>query len=281
MTTLRSRLFMKPGEKRYLSVVVMFFVSTFFSCTSTVAQEQVERPPAVRHLGLQVSLGMASIRDDLIVPLGFDGPAFSLGADYSSKSLENLFALRFRIGAGYVKNRFSHEGGIIALDLRPSWLKLITEDKAWGELWGGLSMPFQINNVFLGSWDDAHLYWLTAHSLAFSCEWRKQITELFVASVRLESPVVGFVSRPSTYRNEKQEALNHLGYHLAEPNRNLQFESLATYRAIFLQALASRELSGSVYHLGVEFQFISCDKPKKIQGLATSVTFVYQWRLGT
>jgi hypothetical protein len=224
---------------------------------------------------------MASIRDDLVVPLGFDGPAFSLGADYSSKSLENLFALRFSIGAGYVKNRFSHEGGIIALDLRPSWLKLIAEDQAWGELWGGLSMPFQINNVFFGSWDDAHLYWLTAHSLAISCEWRKQIPGLFVASVRLESPVVGFVSRPSTYRNEKQEALNHLVYHLAEPNRNFEFESLATYRAIFLQALASRELSGSVYRLGVEFQFISCDKPKKIQGLATSVTFVYQWRLGT
>jgi hypothetical protein len=139
----------------------------------------------------------------------------------------------------------------------------------------------QMNNLFIFSWDEAHLYWLTAYNLALATEWQKKISQQFKASVRMEIPILGRISRPPIYRYNKQDALNHVSFHLTEPNKGLHFETLDDYRALFFQLLFKKEMRHSLLNLGLEFQYNYCRKPQKIWGLNTTVLFFYQWRIGS
>jgi hypothetical protein len=83
----------------------------------------------------------------------------------------------------------------------------------------------------------------------------------------MEIPLAGWVSRPPTYRYNKQDALNHFGFYFSEPNKSLHFETLDDYRALFIQLLFKREMRRSLLNLGLEFQYNYCRKPEKIWGL--------------
>jgi len=144
-----------------------------------------------------------------------------------------------------------------------------------------MSIPLQMNNLFIESWDEAHLYWLTAHSVALATEWQKKFSKKYDLSARMEIPIIGWISRPPTYRYNKQDALNHFGFHFSEPNKSLHFETLDTYRALYLQALFKKEMSCSFLSLGLEFQYKYFRNPQKIQGINTSILLSYQWRIGS
>lgn len=233
------------------------------------------------HLGINFNSGLASYREDLVVPLGFHGLALSLGAIYSRQTEKNLLYARLRIGLGYLKNRYDHEALILIPEIRFSWLRKFAATPRLGEFSGGICIPLQVNDLYWGSWDDAHLYWLTAHSLGVSFQWQKKISTKNLALVRMEIPVINLVSRPPMYRYTKQEPINHLSYFFTEPNRSLHFETIDTYRALFVQILLSRQIKRSLLNLGIEFQYNYFSQPKEIWGLNTSIVLSYQWRIGS
>jgi hypothetical protein len=261
-------------------VFVMLFIMLVL-CELSWAQYVAQSSSQGKHLGLYFSTGIASYREDLLVPLGFHGPGISLGGNYTHRTENNSIDIRLKLGMGYLKNRYSHEAWMLMMELRPSWLKKLVEHSKYGDFWGGISIPLQMNNLFLESWDEAHLYWLTAHSLAFATEWQKQISQKFNSVVRIEIPILGCVSRPPIYRYNKQDALNHFSFHFSEPNKSLHFETLDTYRSLFIQMLFKREIQRSILHIGLEFQYKYCRTPRKIWGLNTSILLSYQWRIGS
>lgn len=250
------------------------------ACKMSLAQQEGRSTTRMQHLGIYVGSGIASYREDLLVPLGFHGLGLSLGSVYTRRTEKDLVHIRLRFGLGYLKNRYSHEAWVMMLEVRPSWLRKFAEHQLYGEFWGGICFPLQINNLFIESWDDAHLYWLTAHSLGVATEWQKKISGKSNAVFRVETPLLGFVSRPPEYRYKKQEALTHWTFHITEPNRSLHLETLNTYRALFIQMLFSREMLCSLFNLGLEFEYKYCSKPQKIWGLNTSILLSYQWRIG-
>jgi hypothetical protein len=269
--------FLSPPLMRALPALIVTLV---FMCETSQAQEKGKNPTKIKHLGIHLGVGIASYREDLLVPLSFDGPALSLGAVYTRRTEKNLIHFRLRIGAGYLENRYSHEAWVLILEMRPSWMRKLGQHQKYGEFWGGICLPLQMNNLFIESWDDAHLYWLTAHSLGVATEWQKKISEKSSAVFRVETPLLGFVSRPPEYRYKKQEALTHWTFHITEPNRSLHLETLNTYRVLFIQMLFSREMRCSLLNLGLEFEYKYCRKPQKIWGLNTSILLSYQWRIG-
>ena len=182
---------------------------------------------------------------------------------------------------GYMKNRYSHEAVTLGLAFRPSWITKLADHKKYGEFWGGIGFPMQINDVFIFSWDDAHLYWFTAYSLAIATKWEKKISQKIDLVARMEIPLVGWISRPPTYRYNKQDALNHFGFYFSKPNRSLHFETIENYRALFFQSLFKKEMGRSILNLGFEFQYNYCRIPQKIWGLNTAILLSYQWRIGS
>ncbi len=268
------------GRRFSVQRFCLAFCITLFLYELSWAEGVAQSPSRGKHLGVYVSTGIASYREDLIVPLGFHGPALSLGGVYTQQNENNLFHIRLRIGLGHLENRYSHEAWVLMQDIRLSWVRNLTEHPKYGKFWAGGAIPFQMNNLFFESWDDAHLYWLTAHSLAGVFLWQKRIAPKKDVSIRIEFPFFSWISRPPAYRYAKQEPLDHFTYHFTEPNKSLHFETIDTYRNIFIQVLLTREVRCSLLHVGLEFQSHYYRKPKKILGLNTFLVLSYQWRVG-
>ncbi len=264
-----------------LWILAAIFAALFLTYGVSQAQETGKRASKMQYLGFHFSSGINSYREDLLVPLGFHGPGISLGGNYTHRTEKNSINLCLKFNMGYMKNRYSHEAVRLALELRPSWIRKLVNHQKYGEFWGGICIPMQINDLFIFSWDEAHLYWLTSYSLAIATEWQKKILQKFNAVARMEIPLFGWVSRPPTYRYNKQDALNHVSFHFTEPNKSLHFETLNDYRALFFQLLFKREMRRSLLNFGLEFQYNYCRKPQKIWGLNTSIIFSYQWRIGS
>lgn len=243
------------------------------------AEETETAKSSVEHLGIHFASGIASYREDLVVPLGFHGPGLSLGSTYTRHGERDLIHVIFAFSGGYLKNRYSHEAYVMRFGLRPSWLRNLARHDGLGDIWGGVSLPIQMNNLFLESWDDAHLYWLTAYSLAPAIEWQKKISQRDRAVIRIGVPLVSLVSRPPSYRHNKQDALSHWTYHFKEPNQSLHLETPETYRGVFVRIGLAHEIGRSLLNLGCEFQYDYCSRPEEIRAMNTSITISYQWRI--
>jgi hypothetical protein len=268
-------------QKRCFSQIALAaFWITLALVGSSRAHDGTQSSSQGKHLGVYLSTGIASYRDDLIVPLGFHGPALSLGGVYRQGSEQNLYHIRLRFGLGHLENRYSHEAWVLTQDIRLSWVRKLTEYPKYGTFWVGGSVPLQMNNLFFESWDDSHLYWLTAHSLAGAFLWQKRVCPRNDISIRIEIPFFIWVSRPPTYRYEKQEPLAHLTYHYSEPNKSLHFETISKYRNVFVQMFFTRQVRCSLLHVGLEFQSYYCSRPKKFLSLNTFLLLSYQWRVG-
>ncbi len=268
---------LREQSMKILAIVLTMLVPAFNQLWADDIQKQVDR---THHLGILAGGGIASYREDLIVPLGFSGPSFSLGGLYTRQTEQKYTQIRLRFSMGLLQNRFSHKAYSAVIELQPSWVKKLSEKTGPGEIWGGVSIPLQLTNLFVESWDESHLYWLTTHSLAFVTEYRTRIPGMWNPIIRLDMPIIGFISRPPTYRYKKQEALSQLTYHFTEPNKSLHFEYIGTYQAPRLQVYLKRGSKDSVFILGLDFQLIHCNEPEDIWGISTVLLFSYQWRIG-
>ncbi len=259
-------------------VLVLSFIAVCL-CDISSAQGVTNETNSTARLGIQGTAGVSSYREDLLVPLSFDGPRFSLGAVYANRTSDQRINSRLKIGAGFLKNRYSHSAYALELGLRSSWLARVSSSPELGTFWLGASLPLEMNNVFFDSWDDAHLYWVTAYMLGVAAAWEYGLFGEYSAMVHVEIPLLGLVSRPGEYRYTKQEALNQWTFHFSEPNRNLRFASLGAYRAIFVQTLLTPGPDSNALVLGIEFEYGYCARPSPFQLMHTSIVASYQWGL--
>ncbi|UCD63968.1 MAG: hypothetical protein JSW34_00645 [Candidatus Zixiibacteriota bacterium] len=246
------------------------------------ALPQTEQQPNHRthHIGPVLSTGIGSHREDLVVPISFDGPVFSLGAGYTVRTVRSCLRLRLLASAALLENRFSHEAYAVALELRPSWTKLVWSGPLDRQFWCGIALPLQMRNLFMDTWDDAHLYWLTTHSLAAVGEYHTRLPYLGYSVVRLDLPIMGLVSRPPDSRYQQQEPLNHVSYHFSAPNSSFAFKSIWGYQSPLLQILIRRGSKGALMNLGLEFTLDHCPAPQDTWILNTRLLFSYQWKIG-
>jgi hypothetical protein len=263
---------------RFAAVTIFFTLA--FCIGDSNAQDIMESTANSNYLGVVLSGNIASYREDLLVPLGFDGPGFALGAIYTRRRENSDLEIRMKLGMAFLKNRFSHKGYGATLEIRSAWTKRISYNEKYGELRGGFCLPVKMNNLFIASWDDSHLYWLTYYSLGPACKWKKKLSSEREFSIYLEIPAISLISRPPEYRYKKQEALTHLTYHFSEPNKFLKLELPDVYRAIFIKANFARIMNHALLGLGLEFEYNYCREPKNIYSLNTAIVLAYQWETG-
>ena len=262
-------------------------LKTVLACSLTLvildtawAQDHVHGAYHKKHLGPYLSLGIASYREDLIVPLAFHGPDFSLGAVFTQQNQTHLVHIRLRFGMGHLENRHSHEAWVLFQECRLSWVTKLIAHHRYGEFRGGVCIPLQMNNLFFESWDDAHLYWLTSYTAGTALLWMNDISPRNSVNIRLEIPLFGWISRPPAYRHAKQEPLNHWTYHFSEPNSNLHLETLDIYRGVYLEIVFGRQMGRSLFSAGYEFGYDYCKRPEPIRGMRHSIFASYQWSVG-
>lgn len=239
-----------------------------------------EKISSEQHLGVLLGGGIGSYREDLVVPISFDGPAFTLGGLYSVQTARDFLQIRLGISMAFLNNRFSHEAYAASLELRPSWTKLVWGKKPGNQIWCGLALPLQMRNLFINSWDEAHLYWLTTHSVAIAGEYHTHLPRLGYSVIRLDLPLFGLISRPPDYRYQKQEPMNHFSHHFNAPNRSLAFKCIWGYQSPLLQVMIRRIGKSALMNIGLELALSHCPEPKDIWILYTKLLFSYQWRIG-
>ncbi|MDH4241249.1 MAG: hypothetical protein OEW48_16955 [Phycisphaerae bacterium] len=264
----------KPGKR----LATAFVITLLFSVNACPETKQSPADPA-RHLGVVLGAGIGSYREDLVVPISFDGPAFILGGQYSVRTARNSLQIRLCISAAPLKNRFSHEAYSTTLELRPSWTRMVWSNGHSRQFWGGIALPLQMRNLFLASWDDAHLYWLTTHSLAVVGEYHTSLPRLGYTVIRLDLPIIGLVSRPPDYRYRQQEPLNHFSYHFSAPNKSFDLKTIWGFQSPLLQVMIRPESRGTLLSLGLELALDHCREPKDIWILNTRLLVRYQWKI--
>jgi len=241
------------------------------------AQERAAVP--ISRLGFSTGAGIGSYREDLLVPLGFSGPGVFAGVAYSRDAQRSRLQVELRFRAGYLENRFSQGTIAAALSLRPSWTHRLFLSESAGEFRAGVCVPLSIDYLADHSWDDAHLYWLSAYALGAAAEWQKSIARGHAGLARVELPIVALVSRPPVYRLNKQDPTEHWPFYFSAPNQGLHWETLDTYRAFLMQLLWRRYASDTVWDVGFEFTYAYCDAPEPIWALNTSLFLSIRWRL--
>lgn len=265
---------------RILKPIVAILLLFGFALSDVLSETVQKSADSNHYLGVLLSGGIGSYREDLVVPISFDGPTFALGGQYSRQTEHTSLQLRLNLSVALLKNRFSHEAYAASLELRPSWTKRIWSGMPDKQIWFGIALPMQMRNLFWDSWDDSHLYWLTTYSFALVGEYHTRLPRLGNTVIRLDMPIIGFVSRPPEYRYKKQEALNHFSYHLSAPNKSFVFKGIWGYQSPMLQLLITGGSNGARRGFGLELMLDHCVKPKDIWILQIKLLFRYQWKIG-
>jgi hypothetical protein len=78
-------------------------------------------------------------------------------------------------------------------------------DKGGWSLYAGANVQGDFHPVYYPLWDDSHMYWATFGGLGAQCLARKQLNEQKVFFAGFSMPLLGFLSRPPTYRENKME----------------------------------------------------------------------------
>ncbi|MFC1547223.1 hypothetical protein ACFL5M_01725 [Candidatus Neomarinimicrobiota bacterium] len=247
--------------------------------SSTAGQENAIRYP-IHHIGYEIGLELASLREDLLVPLGFHGPGLSVGFRYAIDAGQFRFYMPLHLKLDYVRNRYSHDGVALSLDLRPSLTVELFETQELGKFGAGICLPVEMNNIYLFSWDEAHLYWLSTQSLGIALDWRKELRRDREANVQILLPILTGLSRPPTYRYTKQEAMDDLSFHFTKTHENIKWYGPDDYHSVFIRFQLTKTNPRGLTMLGMEFEYERFDLPKKIYTMNTAVLLSKQWRLG-
>jgi hypothetical protein len=167
-------------------------------------------------------LGMHQMREDLLTPLRFSGPAADLRLSLKRHGTGSRQRAELRLGLAYDGNRYGHRAAAASLGTRLSGLKRVSGEADAGTHFSvGLSGHVSVDQLYFFDWDDAHAYWLTVVGVgpAAAGEWSLGGRRL-AASVEL--PTFGLYGRPPLERRRKVDDLVQVGTWFALPFSRLE-----------------------------------------------------------
>ncbi|HEX2880834.1 MAG TPA: hypothetical protein VHO25_14985 [Polyangiaceae bacterium] len=237
---------------------------------------------AKQALNLRLDMGIASFREDLLVPLAFSGPGIHLGVSYELRGSQHGFQADLSLGAAYAWNRFEHAALGLNHELGLGYIHLLDrgESCAW---WLGAELRDETHLHFIESWDDAHGYWLASWSLGPIVEHERKLWSSGWLETRTELGLVGLMSRPPAYRLNKQDALTHIDYHFNRSFASPEWFSPLDVQLVRLSALLrfrkGNQHQGKGFGLGLEFQFARAKEPQPAASMYSGARLAYGWGL--
>ena len=92
----------------------------------------------------------------------------------------------------------------VGLNLHYALLFPVIDKKGWIFYCGG-NVQGDFHPVYYPLWDDSHMYWTTFSGIGAQCLARKQMNERKVFFAGFSLPILGLISRPPIYRENKME----------------------------------------------------------------------------
>lgn len=239
---------------------------------------------AARHrLGMSVGLGANTVRDDLLVPLAFSGPGLHLAGRYAGDVGPGLLLGRLEVGLAGLWNRFGHMGGGVDYGLGASWLLGVAQGAGW-RFSLGPALGHDVSAEYLGSWDDAHGYWMGAQWLGVSGRWVSGLGHGWRMEATPIVSLLGARSRPPSNRFVKIEPLDSVSWWLRAPTADPSFVTVAQMQLLRLDlALRPSPLDApdvvAGWSFGVDSRAWRTAEPKTRIGLASIFYAAYDWEL--
>ncbi len=223
-----------------------------------------------RGFGYGLTLSLDQARDDLLAPVRWSGPGVGLRGSWTWGGSDVRHVLALAIPLSALSDRFGHEGYALAPTVGYGHLKSVAR-RGSGSVWVGGRLRLDMFNGFYVSWDDEHLYWLTAYSLGPTAAWHGQVSRL-TSWLGVDVPIVAAVSRPGGNRLNQIDRLTRLAGHFVDTQRALRFATLPEYAALHATAGVVVRLAGRSLSISYDLDWSTYDSPARVSVVSHRVT---------
>jgi hypothetical protein len=256
-------------------------IARFALAASLVSHGAMAHAQMDHTLTLRWDFGLASFREDLLVPLAFSGIGTHLGGGYELRGRRHGFEADLSLGAAYALNRFDHRALGLNHELGLGYIHALarSDSCSW---WLGVGLRDETHLHLIESWDDAHGYWIASWALGPILHHDRQLWARGWLEARGEAGLFGLISRPPEYRFNKQDALTHVDFHF---NRSFDApEWFSPLDAQLLRLSALVRFRSSTHHgqglgLGVDFRFARAANPLPAATMYSGLRLAYGWGL--
>ena len=224
-----------------------------------------------RGLGYGVTLSLDQARDDLLAPLCWRGPGFGLRGSWTWGGSDARHVLSLVVPISVLSNRFGHRGYALAPALGYGYLAQIARRRSRSSVWLGGRFRMDMFNGFYESWDDEHLYWMTAYSLGPTAAWRGRLGA-YPAWLGLDLPLLAAVSRPQADRLNQIDRLTKFSGHFVDTQKNLSFATLPDYVALHASAGVVVRVAGRSLSLSYDLDWSTYATPSRFSVLRHRLT---------
>lgn len=218
--------------------------------------------------GTHVSYGLViaydQARDDLLAPIRWWGPAVGLRFELDVTGPRATHQVSLLPSLSFLDNRYDHPGYAAGIEFGYAYTRPLGKRQGEEGLSLGAALRWDLHNGLYESWDDEHLYWFNAYSLAPRLAWTHRPGAGGRLAVELELPVVAFVARPPPSRLGKTEPLTRLWFHVSEPHRDLHLTSFPDYLALRGGASYAMRLGAARLVVGYSLAVSSFDAPARV-----------------
>jgi len=121
------------------------------------------------------------------------------------------------------------------------------------------------------SWDDEHLYWITAYSLGPTAAWHGKARGR-PAWLGVDVPIVAAVSRPGDDRLNQIDRLTKLSGHFVDTQRALRFATLPEYAALHATAGVLVGVAGLNVAISYDFDGSTYESPSRVTVVRHRIT---------
>jgi hypothetical protein len=128
---------------------------------------------------------------------------------------------------------------------------------------GGTIEGQQRNNYFF-SWDDAHLYWFNSLSIDPVVDYQFSLCKSWNGSLSIELALLSFVSRPTLFKMNKQDAMTKFGFYFYETNKDASFELPDDYQHLCVDLGVNHVLHRSSVYIGYKFTLDRYQQPAPV-----------------
>jgi hypothetical protein len=221
------------------------------------------------HFRLGLTLGYDQARDDLLVPMRWGGLHAGLRTGLERVAGRTLHEVMLQLPVSLMTNRFDHKALGLGAEIAYTASRRLHRTVARGALVLGGQARGDLHDGFYQSWDEEHLYWLTAYTLGPHVAWRRTRGRLSTVSVEVDLPLVAAVARPPAVRLTKTEPLTHLSHHLLDTSHDLALTGFPRYFALHAGTALTRRWGQGRLILSYDLESNTYDRPARVATLSS------------
>jgi len=221
------------------------------------------------HFCIGLLLGYDEARDDLLLPMRWGGLGLGLRGGFERVGERTYQQAVLLFPVSLMQNRFDHKALALGLEARYTIEGLFRRSIASGTASFGGQLKWDLHDGFYQSWDEEHIYWLTAYSVGPHGAWRRATGPGATLGIEVDLPLIAAVSRPPAVRFTKIEPLTHLSHHLFHTSRDLELTRFPHYTAAHLGVAMTRKWGRGRLIFSYDFELSSYDRPARVTTISS------------